>query len=145
MIVFVALLLLLRRSVFLLIGRIFRLLWRLIVRIVRLVAKPTVRLLRSLRLISKAQPKGQPAAAVQSVVGLSAVALAQAFSSETEEAIARNFDPASIRIQRNKQFFCTWLSPLGDPYVPYDNAKAEADLKSAKHFFSAEFRRNRTP
>jgi len=137
-IVFVAVLLLLRRFVFRMIGQVFRLFWRLIARIFKLIAKPTMRLLRLLRIISKAQPQGKPAAAVQSVVGLSAAALAHAFSGETDQAIARNFDPASIRIQRNKQFFCTWLSPLGDPHVPYDNAKAEADLKSAKHFFSAE-------
>jgi hypothetical protein len=144
-IVSVALLLLLRRFVFRIIGRIIRILGRLIARLFRMISKPIIRLLRLLRIVSKTPPNAQPAVAVQSVVGLSAVALAQAFSGETEEAIARNFDTDSIRIQRNKQFFCTWLRPLSIPHVPYGKEKAEADLESAKHFFSVDIPTDSNP
>jgi hypothetical protein len=143
-VVFVALVLLLRRFVFRMLGRIIRTVGRLIARVFRLITKPILRLLRMLRIVSKSPPKPQPAA-VQSVVGLSAVALAQAFSGETEEAIAQDFNTDSIRIQRNKQFFCTWLRPLSIPHVPYDKEKAEADLKSAKHFFSVDIPTDSNP
>ncbi len=137
-IISVALLLLLRRFVFLVVGRSLRILWRLVARFVRLFLKPIIRLLRLLRIISKVPPKGKPAIAVQSAVGISAAAITQAFSGETEEAIKRNFDPTSVKIQRNKQFLCTWLSPLGTPHPAYDKEKAEADFSNAKRFFIAD-------
>ena len=137
-IISVALLLLLRRFVFLIIGRGLRILWRLVARIIRLLLKPIIRLLRLLRIISRVPSKGKPAIAIQSAVGISATAITQAFSGETEEAIKRDFDPASVKIQRNKQFLCTWLSPLGTRHPAYDKEKAEEDFSTAKRFFIAD-------
>ena len=137
-IISVALLLLLRRFVFHIVGRGLRILWRLAARIIRLFLKPIIRLLRLLRIISRVPSKGKPAIAIQSAVGISATAITQAFSGETEEAIKRDFDPASVKIQRNKQFLCTWLSPLGTPHPAYDKEKAEADFSTAKRFFIAD-------
>ena len=135
---FVALLLLLRKFAFLIISRIFRASWRVFARVFRILAKPIARVLRLLRIISKVPSTTQPAVAVESVVGLSVGALAHAFASENEEAIARNFDTASIDIQRNKQFFCTWLSPPHAQHLLYDRKRAEDELTRAKEFFTTD-------
>jgi hypothetical protein len=137
-IVLLATLLLLRRLVFPLVARLIRALWRTVARTIRTLARPVVRLLRSLRIISRVPPDAQSTAAMQSVVGLSTVALAQAFSGETEEAIARNFDTESVKIERHKQFFCTWLAPQAIPHVIYEKERAEEALNSAKSFFIAD-------
>jgi hypothetical protein len=137
-IVAVAFLLLFRGIAFRIIGRALRASWAVFARLFRPLAKPFARMLRFLRVTSKAPMAPQPTVVVESVVGLSVGALARAFASETEEAIKTNFDIKSIPIQRHKQFFCTWLAPLPTEHVSYNKTKAGADLENAKRFFAAE-------
>lgn len=133
-ILLLATLLLMRRLILVAVGRAIRLVFRPILRLGRMLSRPTLRFLRHLRIISPAPPKHRP---VQAVVGLSVGALARAFT-ETDAAIAHNFDPNSVPIQRHRQFLCTWLNPPAIQYTTYDKAQAEVDFEKAKQFFGTE-------
>jgi Big-like domain-containing protein len=137
-IVFVALLLPLRRIPFLIVGRVFRTLSRVMRRLFRTLSRPVARLLRLLRIISRKAPKPKPAVAAEGVIGVSVGAVSRAFAlgSETDLEIATDFDTSSVEIQRNRQLFCSWLSPVTGKHVAYDEKQAELDLKEAIHFFN---------
>jgi hypothetical protein len=135
-IILIATLFFFQRVAFLLVGRIMRSLQRIAVRTIRTLPRQVARLLRSLRIISRVASDAQSTAAVQSAVGLSTAA--SALSGETEAAIHRNLDIASIQIVRHKKLFCTSLAPQAMPHVIYERRQAELTLNSAKNFFSAD-------
>jgi hypothetical protein len=117
-----ALLLLLRRVVF------------------RFVFRPISRGLRAIfgrlralaRLGSRAPVKQKP---VKQAMGLGVGALAEAFT-ETDEAIAADFDKSSVTIDAHLRLACKWIRPAL-PEVEKDDDPKE-DFSRAKHLFSAE-------
>jgi len=125
-IVLVALLLLQRKAPFRLIGRVVQAVARPFARVIRVVT-------RRLRLIAGAQAKPEPQIAIHSAVGV--IARVFATGTEADKAISDNFDLSTVHIARNKQLFCTWLSPVSMPHVIYDERQAEADFEKAKQFF----------
>ena len=133
-IVLVALLLLQRKAPFRMIGRATQAVARPLARTLRAVTRPIIRMARRLRLIAKVQTKPEPEIAIQSAVGV--IARAFATGTEADKAISDSFDVSTVHIERHKQWFCTWLSPVSAPNVVYDDARAAADFEKAKQFFS---------
>jgi hypothetical protein len=116
-----SLLLLLRRAVF-----------RFIFRPISRGLGAVFRRLRALgRLGSRAPVKQKP---VKQALGLGVGALAEAFT-ETDEAIAADFDRASVTIDAHSRLACKWIRPTL-PEVEKDNP--QEDFEKAKHLFSAE-------
>jgi len=135
-IVLVALLLLQRKAPFRLIGRVVQAVARPFARVIRVVT-------RRLRLIAGAQAKPEPQIAIHSAVGV--IARVFATGTEADKAISDNFDISTVHIARNKQLFCTWLSPVSMPHVIYDEAQAEADFEKAKQFFGTSIPTDTNP
>lgn len=133
-IVLVALLLLQRKAPFRIIGRATQAVMRPIARVFRAVRRPIVWTLRRLRLIAKVQTKPEPEIAIHSAVGV--IARVFATGTEADKAISDNFDVSTVQIERHKQLFCSWLSPVSTPHAIYDEAQAQADFEKAKEFFS---------
>ena len=142
----VAFLLLVRRIAFLIVARTFRTVFRPVIRALRAVTRRIGRFLRLLRIISPARPP-KPGLAVGSVVTLSGGTLARVFAggTETDEAIAKDFDTALVPIDRTSQIFCTWLAPVTLERIPYDRKRAELDQTSAEHFFNTDIKLETNP
>jgi hypothetical protein len=85
------------------------------------------------RLGSGAPVKQKP---VKSFLGLSVGAIAEAFT-ETEDAIAEDFDKTSVRIDPQSRLGCTWIRPALAQYADYTSADADDDFEKAKHLFRA--------
>jgi hypothetical protein len=129
-ILLVALLLLQRKAPFRMIGRVVRPLARLF----RALTRPIRWIARRLRLIGKVRATPEPEIAIQSAVGV--IARVFATGTEADKAISDGFDVSTVHIERYKQWFCTWMSPVSAPNVVYDDAQAAADFEKAKRFFS---------
>jgi hypothetical protein len=142
-IVLVALLLLQRKAPFRIIGRAARAVVRPLARVFRAVRRPIVWSLRRLHLTAKVQAKPEPEIAIHSAVGV--IARVFATGTEADKAISDNFDVSTVQIERNKQLFCTWLSPVSTPHVIYDDAQAQTDFDKAKHFFSTSIPTDTNP
>ena len=142
-IVLVALLLLQRKAPFRIIGRATRAVVRPLARIFRAVRRPIVWTLRRLGLTAKVQTKPAPEIAIHSAVGV--IARVFATGTEADKAISDNFDVSTVQIERNKQLFCSWLSPVSTPHVVYDDAQAQADFEKAKQFFSTSIPTDTNP
>jgi hypothetical protein len=142
-IVLVALLLMQRKAPFRLIGRATQAMVRPLARGFSAVRRPIVWTLRRLRLIAKVQTKPEPEIAIHSAVGV--IARVFATGTETDKAISDNFDVATAQIERNKQLFCSWLSPVSAPHAIYNDAQAQADFEKAKQFFSTSIPTDTNP
>jgi hypothetical protein len=114
-----ALLVLLRRAVF------------------RFVLRPISRALRAifarLRALGRLGGPASKQKPVKSFLGLGVGAIAEAFT-ETDEAIAADFDKASVTIDSHSRLACTWIRPAL-PDVEKDDPNE--DFERAKHLFSA--------
>jgi hypothetical protein len=119
-----ALLVLLRRMV-------FRWILRPIGRGIRALA---LRLRFLSRLGRRAPAKQKP---VKSFLGLSVGTITEAFT-ETEAAIAANFDKSSVVIDVNSRLACTWLRPSLDDDAEYNRDAADDDFEKAKQLFNAD-------
>ncbi|MGA7329130.1 MAG: hypothetical protein WBX25_32750 [Rhodomicrobium sp.] len=130
----------LRRVVFVFVVRALRLLIKPFSKLFRVLSKLAIRVLRSLRIVSKTPPKQKP---VQVFTGLTVDAVARALT-ETDQAIVDGFEPSSVEIKRHKRLFCTWLAPdfRNDQY---DKKLAESDFEKAKYFFAADVDINSNP
>jgi hypothetical protein len=142
-IVLVALFLLQRKTPFRIIGRATRVVVRPPARVFRAAKRPIVWTLRRLRLVAKVQTKPEPEIAIHSAVGV--IARVFATGTEADKAISDNFDVSTVKIERNKQLFCTWLSPVSMPHVVYNDAQAQADFEKAKQFFSTSISTDTNP
>jgi hypothetical protein len=142
-IVLVALVLLQRKTPFRIIGRATRAVLRPLARLLRAVRRPIVWTLRRLRLTAKVQAKPEPEIAIHSAVGV--IARVFATGTEADKAISDNFDVSTVKIERNKQLFCSWLSPVSTAHVVYDDAQAQADFEKAKQFFSTSISTDTNP
>jgi hypothetical protein len=142
-IVLVALLLLQRKAPFRLIGRVTLAVVRPFARVVRVLTRRIVWILRRLRLIAETQAKPEPQIAIHSAVGV--IARVFATGTEADKAISDTFDVSRVQIDRNKQLFCTWLSPVSTPHVIYDDAQAQTDFEKAKQFFSTSIPTDTNP
>jgi hypothetical protein len=89
---------------------------------------------RLLRLGGRASARQRPG---KSMLGLSVGAIAEGFT-ETEDAIAADFDTSSVRIERNSRFVCSWIRPQYDRQPDYRRDDAEEDFEKAKQLFAAE-------
>jgi hypothetical protein len=89
---------------------------------------------RLLRLGRRASARQRPA---ESLLGLGVGAMAEGFT-ETEDAIANDFDTASVPIVRKSRFVCSWLEPQFRRQEGYHRDNAEQDFANAKRLFSAE-------
>ncbi|HEX6000987.1 MAG TPA: Ig-like domain-containing protein [Hyphomicrobiaceae bacterium] len=87
---------------------------------------------RVVRLGGETSVKQKP---VKSFLGLSVGTLAEAFS-ETDDAIAADFDKATVRIDPQTRLACTWLRPALSYNAEYHRDDADGDFISAKHLFS---------
>jgi hypothetical protein len=132
-IVLVALLLLQRKGPFRMIGRMIRAVARPFARVFRAMTRPLRWIARRLRIVGKVRPTPEPEIAIQSAVGV--IARVFATGTEADKAISDNFDVSTVHIERHKQWFCTWISPVSAPNVVYDEARAAADFEKAKLFF----------
>jgi hypothetical protein len=142
-IVLVALLLMQRKAPFRIIGRATQAVVRPLARGFSAVRRPIVWTLRRLRLIAKVQTKPEPEIAIHSAVGV--IARVFATGTETDKAISDNFDVWTVQIERNKQLFCSWLSPVSAPHAIYNDAQAQADFEKAKQFFSTSIPTDTNP
>jgi hypothetical protein len=116
-----ALLLLLRRAVF-----------RVILRPISRGFRAVFSKLRALgRLGRRAPVKQRP---VKSAMGLGVGAITEAFT-ETDDAIAKGFDKASVTVDTHSRLACTWIRPTL-PEAEKDNPNE--DFERAKQLFSAE-------
>jgi hypothetical protein len=108
----------------------------------RRLLRPTARMLRALlrrlrgllRLGRRASARQRPA---ESLIGLGVGAITEGFT-ETEDAIADDFDTSSVRIERNSRLVCSWIRPQYDRRPDYHRDDAEEDFEKAKHLFAAE-------
>jgi hypothetical protein len=130
-----AALVLLRRFVFVIIVRVFR----APVKVLRALSKLGARVLRFLRLASRSPSKQKP---TESLLGLSINAVASSLT-ETDEAIARDFKANTIRLEKNKRIFCTWLEPVRmeqdqSQSSQYTKEQAQIDFKNSEYLFKAE-------
>lgn len=57
---------------------------------------------------------------------------------ETDVAIATDFDPASVHIERHRRLVCSWLHPTWSNEGAYERDRAKADFDKAKCFFSTD-------
>jgi hypothetical protein len=130
----------LRRPAFVITVRAFRLLIRPLSKLFRFLSRLIARVLRSLRIVSKAPPRQRP---VQVFTGLTVDAVARPLT-ETDQAITEGFDPSSVEIKRHRRLFCTWLAPDFNN-VQYDRNQAENDFVKAKGFFASEVYINSNP
>lgn len=89
---------------------------------------------RVLRLGGRASVRQRPA---ESFLGLSVGAIAEGFT-ETEDAIADDFDPSSVQIDRHSRFVCSWIRPQLKRQAEYHRKNADEDFEKAKHLFAAE-------
>jgi hypothetical protein len=104
----------------------------------RRLLRPTARMLaalfrhlrRLLRLGGRASARQRPG---KSAVSLGMGALTEGFT-ETEDAIAADFDPSSVRIERNSRFVCAWIRPHPEKH----KHDPEEDFKKAEQLFDAE-------
>jgi hypothetical protein len=142
-IVLVALFLLQRKTPFRIIGRATRAVVRPLAHLFRAVRRPIVWTLRRLHLAAKVQTKPEPEIAIHSAVGV--IARVFATGTEADKAISDNFDVSTVKIERNKQLFCSWLSPVSTPHVIYDDAQAQVDFEKAKQFFSTSISTDTNP
>jgi hypothetical protein len=142
-IVLVALVLLQRKTPFRIIGRATRAVLRPLARLLRAVRRPIVWTLRRLRLTAKVRAKPEPEIAIHSAVGV--IARVFATGTEADKEISDNFDVSTVKIERNKQLFCSWLSPVSTAHVVYDDAQAQADFEKAKQFFSTNISTDTNP
>jgi hypothetical protein len=133
-IILAALLLLQRKTPFRLIGRVAHTIGRPFSPVVRSIRRPVIWTLRRLRIISRTPPPAEPEIAIHSAIG--AITRVFATGTEADKAISDGFDIAAVRIERHKQLFCTWLSPVSAPNTPYDDEQAGSDFAKAKYFFN---------
>jgi hypothetical protein len=91
------------------------------------------RLRALLRLGRGASARQRP---VKSFLGLSVGAIAEALT-ETEEAIAADFDKSSVTIDPQSRFACTWIRPTLPHDTDHHRDDADEDFEKAKHLFSA--------
>jgi hypothetical protein len=131
-----ALLLVLPKLAFRMVGRAVVALVRPLARVIRAAMKPIARVLRVLRLL----PREPRPLAAPSMAALTTGAIGRAFAggSETEEAIAKGVEPRELEgmLQRNSQLLCSWLAPVPHPRAAYDAKAAEADRENVRRFFS---------
>jgi hypothetical protein len=73
----------------------------------------------------------------KSFFGLSVGAVADGFT-ETDDAIAADFDKASVRIDLHRRLICSWLHPELPPIPKYDRRDADEDFEKARLLFEAE-------
>jgi hypothetical protein len=118
-----ALLVLLRRLA-------FRWILRPLGRGLRVIAR---RLRVLLRLGGGAPVKQKP---VKSFLGLSVGAIAEAFT-ETEDAIAEDFDKSSVSLGPQSRLGCKWIRPVLAHDSEYTRGDADEDFEKAKHLFRA--------
>jgi energy-coupling factor transporter transmembrane protein EcfT len=112
-----------------------RILFRRLLRPAARMLRALFRRLRSLlRLGSRASARQRPA---ESFLGLGVGAIAEGFT-ETEDAIAADFDTSSVRIERNSRLVCSWMRPQYDRQPDYHRDDAEQDFERAKQIFAAE-------
>jgi hypothetical protein len=142
-IILVALLLLQRKAPFRMIGRVTQAVVKPLARVFRAVTRPIRWIARRLRLIAKVGTKPEPEIAIQSAVGV--IARVFATGTEADKAIGDGFDVSTVRIERHKQWFCTWLSPVSAPNMVYDEAQATADFEKARRFFDTSVSTDTNP
>jgi hypothetical protein len=130
-----AALVLLRRFVFVIIVRLFRAPGKVVRALSRLIA----RVLRFLKLASRSPTKQKT---TESLLGLSINAVASSLT-ETDEAIAEASGASTIRLEKNKRIFCTWLEPVRTEQdqsqtSQYTKEQAQIDFKNSEYLFKAE-------
>src|SRR5262245_19547833 len=86
-----------------------------------------------LRFGGRAPVKQRP---VKSFLGLSVGAIAEAFT-ETEDAIAEDFDKSSVSIGPQSRLGCTWIRPALVHDAEYTRDDADEDFERAKRLFRA--------
>jgi ABC-type multidrug transport system fused ATPase/permease subunit len=112
-----------------------RILFRRLLRPAARMLRALVRRLRSLlRLGGRASARQRP---TESFLGLGVGAIAEGFT-ETEDAIAADFDTSSVRIERNSRLVCSWIRPHYDRRPDYHRDDAEEDFEKAKQLFAAD-------
>ncbi len=107
----------------------------------RRLLRPTARMLRALlrhlrrllRLGGRGAARQKPA---ESFLGLGVGAIAEGFT-ETEDAIAANFDTSSVSIERSSRLVCSWIRPQYNRQPDYHRDNAEEDFEKAKLLFAA--------
>jgi hypothetical protein len=127
-----AVLILLRRFIFVVIVRLFR----APAKVVRTLSRLMARILRFLRLASRSPTKQKT---TESLLGLSINAVASSLT-ETDEAIAEGFELKTIRLEKNKRIFCTWLEPVRteqdqNQSPQYTKEQAQIDFKNSEYLF----------
>ena len=111
-----------------------RILFRRLLRPAARMLRALVRRMRSLlRLGGRASARQRP---TESFLGLGVGAIAEGFT-ETEDAIAADFDTSSVRIERNSRLVCSWIRPQYDRRPDYHRDDAEEDFEKAKQLFAA--------
>src|SRR5262245_27011681 len=73
---------------------------------------------------------------VKSFLGLRVGTIADAFT-ETEDAIAADFDKSSVTIDPQSRFACTWIRPTLPHDTEHHRDEADEDFEKAKNLFSA--------
>jgi hypothetical protein len=112
-----------------------RILFRRLLRPAARMLRALFRRLRSLlRLGGRASARQRPA---ESFLALGVGAIAEGFT-ETEDAIAADFDTSSVKIERNSRLVCSWIRPQYDRRPDYRRDDAEEDFENAKQMFAAE-------
>jgi hypothetical protein len=86
-----------------------------------------------LRLGGRAPVKQKP---VKSFLGLSVGAISEAFT-ETEDAIAEDFDKSTVTIGPQSRLGCTWIRPALVYEADYTRTDADEDFEKARHMFRA--------